>query len=299
MTKSENRWMCQNCHTPLLVQQQRWPTDLVDGDVERPVWVENPSFDEELQQEGITCAACHLRGGVIVGPTGAPTDAHPTAADPSYTNETFCLRCHQATATYPGKTFTCTFHTGEEWAAGPYGKAGQPCQTCHMKEATDEAGKTHRRHWWAGGGLGKVAGVYPPPEALPPGLVVTAVRDGADLRVDLVNANAGHMVPTGDPERFYWIELTFRDETGAAIGAPWTTRVGQTWEWWPTPRQLGDNRVPPGGQRTERAPIPAGAVDAALVVTRNRMTPETRDYHHLGDYPIGAEVKREIIPLNP
>ncbi len=29
---------------------------------------ENPRFDAELQQEGVTCAACHVKDGVIYGP---------------------------------------------------------------------------------------------------------------------------------------------------------------------------------------------------------------------------------------
>ena len=176
ITKSENRWMCQNCHTPLMIQQAQWPVSLVNDDVERPVWVQNPDVSSALQQEGISCASCHVKDGMIVGPNGTQNAAHPTREDASFRGVEVCLRCHQATATYPGKSFVCTFQTGDEWAAGPYGAVNQPCQTCHMPTvvrpivAGGEPVEAHR-HWWAGGGIPKVAGVYPPESALPPGLV--------------------------------------------------------------------------------------------------------------------------------
>ncbi len=291
MTKSENRWMCQNCHAPLMVQQAAWPSALVDGDVEKPVWVENPAFDEDLREEGITCAACHLRDGVIHGPTGVATSAHETRADADFTGTGLCERCHEATATYPGKGFVCTFQTGTELAAGPYGQGGATCQMCHMPAVTRPDGTLAHRHWWPGGGIPKVAGVGPPADALPVGLRVAVAQEGAELRVDLVNAAAGHMLPTGDPERFYRVALTF--DTGAS----WEHRIGQTWEWWPEPKKLADNRIPPGTSRAERVPVPPGATAVELVVTRHRMTAEAAAFHHLDGYPTDAEVERRTIPL--
>lgn len=118
MKKSGNRWMCRNCHTPLLVQHAEYPVGLEGGDVEKPLLVGGERADLALREEGITCAACHLRDGVIVGPTGRGAEAHPTRADASFRMPNICLRCHQAVAEYPGKQFVCTFRTGEEWAAG-------------------------------------------------------------------------------------------------------------------------------------------------------------------------------------
>lgn len=301
MKKSENRWMCQNCHTPLMRQQARWPTGLTDGDVEKPEWVENPRFDAALQAEGITCVSCHLRDGVLVGPTGAATPAHPTKADPTFLSADICLRCHQAVATYPGKTFTCTFRTGEEWAAGPYGKAGQPCQGCHMQavdrpSAEGAPARAGRRHYWPGGGLPKVAGVYPPADQLPPGLALdAAVHDGA-LALGLVNAAAGHMLPTGDPERFYRIAVRFLGADGAELGTH-AERIGQTWEWWPAPKKLGDNRLAPGERREVAVPLPEGTVQVEIVGTRHRMTEEAFAYHDLAGYPIEAEFDRRTLTV--
>lgn len=120
MSKSDNRWLCLNCHTPLMVPQAEWPRGWVDGDVERPFLAAKPSYDETLRDEGITCVGCHLGDeGAIYGP-GLP-DAHAPhtgVADPEFRSEKVCLRCHQAEAIYPGKRFVCTFETGAEWREG-------------------------------------------------------------------------------------------------------------------------------------------------------------------------------------
>ena len=296
MTKSENRWLCQNCHTPLQVQHAQIPTGLVDEDVERPIWADNPHYDAALQAEGVTCAACHVRDGVIVGPTGAPTDAHPTRQDPTFKSADLCLRCHQAVAEYPGKTFVCTFRTGEEWAAGPYRDV--PCQGCHMPTADTAEVATQasgpRRHWFAGSGIPQGPGVSPPDSALPPGLTVVAGREGDQVVATVTNAIAGHNVPTGDPERFVTVQVTFYGPDGQTLGAQ-TERIGQTWEWWPTPRKLGDNRLAPGERRRLSWAVPAGARSATLVATRHRMTEEAAAYHQLDGYPLSDEFWTETL----
>lgn len=300
MTKSENRWLCNNCHTPRLDQMAQWPVGLIDGDVERPIWADNPDFRPAFRDEGIGCAACHIRDGVILGPRGLPTDAHPTRRDANLTSEGVCLRCHQAVAEYPGKSFTCTFHTGEEWAAGPAGRAGQPCQTCHMPVVSRPSAiggpvRESRRHGWPGGGIPKEAGVYPPADWLGPGLQVRAEGEAARVRVHLDNV-AGHAVPTGDPERFYQIELAFYAADGSALPG-WTHRVGQVWTWWPTPEKQSDNRVMPGTSQTLDAPRPPDAARATLRVTRHRMTPEAAAHHALDGYPIAAPVLEVPVAL--
>ena len=45
MEKSGNRWLCANCHTPLLNQMESWAVGLEEDDVERPLYVDNPAFD--------------------------------------------------------------------------------------------------------------------------------------------------------------------------------------------------------------------------------------------------------------
>ncbi|HND28892.1 MAG TPA: hypothetical protein PLA94_02800 [Myxococcota bacterium] len=289
MTKSENRWLCQNCHTPLQVQHAQLPVGLIDNDVEKPRWATNPHYDAALQQEGITCAACHVRDGVIQGPTGVKTSAHPTAKDESFLSADLCLRCHQAVAEYPGKTFTCTFRTGEEWAAGPY--KNTPCQGCHMPaverpSATGAASSTGHRHWFPGSGIPKFAGIEPPEGVFPPGVSASAAWTDGKIRLQLSNSQAGHRVPTGDPERFLLATVIFVDEKGVELGRQ-EERLGQTWEWWPTPKKLGDNRLAPGESRELVWEPPPGTTTARLSVGRYRMTEEAAKYHNLVDYPLG------------
>jgi hypothetical protein len=52
----------------------------------------NPDFDSGLQQEGVTCTACHLREGRILGVHGVTDAPHPVGKidDPN----TVCVRCH-------------------------------------------------------------------------------------------------------------------------------------------------------------------------------------------------------------
>lgn len=301
IAKSDNRWLCINCHTPLPAQQDKWAVAVRDGDVEAPDLVVNGSFDPALRDEGITCAACHVRDGVIHGPglEGA-LKAHPVIADPAYRNGDLCLRCHQAVATYPGKTFVCTFNTGEEWRAGAAVLDGQGCADCHMRPIERPAGlggavRTVRMHGWRGAGIPKEPGVQPPVATNPPGLGLAARWEAGALIVDMTNANAGHRLPTGDPERWVAVDVRFEDAAGAPIGEAWTTRIGQIWEWWPAPKQLSDNRLAPREVRTASIAVPTGAVQAIVEASSHRMSEETQAFHHLDGYPLAITTHRLIV----
>ena len=67
---------------------ESWAVALVEEDVEQPVYVKNPDFDGEFRDEGITCAACHVRDGAVEGPTGIATEAHATRQDDRFLDET-------------------------------------------------------------------------------------------------------------------------------------------------------------------------------------------------------------------
>ena len=297
--KSDNRWLCLNCHSPLLVQQDVWPVGLVLGDVERPQLVANPGFDEALRDEGIGCAGCHVRDGVIHGPGLGGNPPHPVQADASYASGELCFRCHQATATYPGKTFVCVFDTGAEWAAGPYPDEGKNCVTCHMPAVTRPAAvggseRTVARHWWRGAGIPKFAGVHPPPEANPPGLELKASWTDAVV-VTATNANAGHYLPSGDPERWVQVTVQFEDADGSGIGEAWTTRFGQEWTWWPEPEKHGDTRLAPRESRTFTVRAPSDAVRATVTGSSHRMSEETAAYHELEDYPLSIQTHELVL----
>jgi len=75
-------WICLNCHTPLANQQPALITEIPRSRVEKAVKAPNPDYDQALQQEGITCAGCHVRDGVILGPFDDSVAPHPTQFDP-------------------------------------------------------------------------------------------------------------------------------------------------------------------------------------------------------------------------
>ncbi|MCH7666650.1 MAG: hypothetical protein IH936_12060 [Acidobacteria bacterium] len=290
MAKSGNRWLCNNCHTPLLNQMEVWAVELSDGDVEKPLYVENPVFDSAFRDEGITCAACHVRDGAVEGPTGIQTKAHATRKTERFTEEVICLTCHQAVRNYPGKDFICIFETGAEWRESPYGQAGQPCQSCHMQpvtrpQAIGEAPRSGRRHYWPGAGIFKVEGLGPPVDQLGAGLGVEVEATSDELVVRLSNSAAGHLLPTGDPERFILVEVDFSDSQKRAVGETYRERIGQTWEWWPVPRKLADDRLAPLEVRELRIPRPETAAAWTLVATSHRISAEALEFHDLADYP--------------
>jgi len=299
MTKSGNRWLCNNCHTPLLNQMELWAVELSDGDVEKPLYVENPLFDSAFRDEGITCAACHVRDGAVEGPTGIQTEAHATRKTDRFADEAICLTCHQAVRSYPGKDFICIFETGAEWRESPYGQADQPCQSCHMQpvtrpQAVGEAPRPGRRHYWPGAGIFKVEGLGPPVDQLGAGLGVEVEATNDELVVRLSNSAAGHLLPTGDPERFILVEVGFSDSRRRPVGETYRERIGQTWEWWPVPRKLTDNRLAPLEVRELRIPRPETAVGWALVATSHRISAEALEFHDLGNYPSSRVTHQRI-----
>ena len=303
--KSDNRWLCLNCHTPLLAQQDVWPRALVDDDVERPVVAPNPIFDEALRDEGITCAACHVVDGEIHGPgLTSSVPPHSAIADPRFEGGDLCLRCHQANATYPGKDFICTFDTGEEWKQSPQHAEGKTCVSCHMptEERVAAVGGPVRqigRHWWRGAGIPKMVGTGTPPEASPPGATVESRIVGNQLEVVVTNANAGHLLPTGDPERWIQLDVQWLDAKGADVGEVRTWRIGQTWEWNP-PTKLADNRLKPGERRVHAVARPEGASAARVRLSSHRMSLETARYHHLeGRYPLSLITHEHIVQESP
>ncbi len=84
--------ICRNCHTPLDRQQPHVILGFRDKEKWDPIMEPNPDFDPDLQHEGVTCAACHVRDGRIVGVLGIQDAPHPVQqlGDP---NEV-CVRCH-------------------------------------------------------------------------------------------------------------------------------------------------------------------------------------------------------------
>ena len=246
--KDNKIWVCLNCHAPLVNQQPWLIKGLEGGNIARPVKESNPSYDSEFQREGITCAACHVRDGIIIGPYKDSKAPHPTKYDPRFRTTEICYTCHQV----PGGPFQ--FYNGGpcatyfEFEDNPYAKKGYTCQTCHMPKTIrpDAAGVPARevgRHLWMGGHF---------PEMVKKAVEVTIDQDRekygpgdtARFTLTFTNKGAGHKIPTGDPDRFFTVRFSVTDGKGGIVKEKSYT-IGRWILWWPAIIEVYENRVPP------------------------------------------------------
>lgn len=294
-------WLCVNCHTPLAAQQDQWVVGLKDGQINRPIYVQNPQFDEAFQEDAITCAGCHVRGGVVYGPYGDTQAPHPVKKGDYLLDERVCVRCHQAEARYPTQNLGCFFTTGAEWAASPAAAEGKTCQSCHMPEIerhvadsfVDRPKRKTRRHWFGGSLIPKQpqweAEIAPLREVFGSAVSVALVRiervDGvARAVVAVTNDRAGHSFPTGDPERHAEIVVRVKDAGGEVVGEA-RDHIGTRYQWWPEIKRLTDTRVGAGQTREIAVQVPEAASVGALTVEieghKWRMYEEAFAHHEL------------------
>ncbi len=304
MKKSpEVGWLCLNCHTPLENQIERIAISVRNGSTHQPVFRTNVRFDRELHEDAVTCAVCHVRNGVILGPYGDSKAPHPVRQDRRLLTADVCTMCHQATAAYTD-TLVCTFDTGAEWKSGPYAARGQACSSCHMPAverpvAPGGPQRSSRRHFFFGGKIPKELHLSQPERdayaLYRPGLSVEIVSAGRSagktvVTLKLKNARAGHMLPTGDPERFIRVDAEL--VSAGKVVETQSLRIGQQWEWWHKARKLGDNRLKPLEERVEKVAFhTAQRATLRVSVSNCRLSQQNARYHNLnGRYPLEAKV---------
>ena len=297
LKKESSPFMCINCHIPLQNQQEYIIKGLEDGDIYKPVKEKNPHFDPELQLEGITCVSCHLRDNKIVGPTGTTLAPHAVKKDTERLSEKLCISCHNATAVVT-PTLACSFQTGDEWKAGPFYKQ-KNCISCHMPETHRSivAGMPKRKsrfHSFPASGIPKSSTHHPErleslTFTLSPNKKTYAAKDSLIFTLELTNANAGHRVPTGNPERFIITDMVLKDKKGNIISQK-QERIGEHWEWHPIVKKISDNNLNPGESRKytfREKPLPKGSYTLHFSVSKHRLTPESAKYNKLDtDYPL-------------
>lgn len=297
LKKESSPFICINCHIPLQNQQEYIIEGLIGGDIYKPVKKLNPQFDKNLQKEGVNCASCHVRNNVIIGTTGTTKAPHKTIKNAAFLSEKLCISCHNATAVIT-PTLACTFETGDEWKSGPYfGKKN--CITCHMESVNREivAGygkKPSHFHFFPGSGIPKLStvktktlnglGVYPSK------LNNTYFKmDSIIYSLKVINEFAGHNVPTGDPERFFNISFTIRNETGTILSTK-TERIGEQWEWYPKARKIADNNLAPNEERVftfSYQAIKKEQLKLSVIITKHRLDKKSAEFNKLNDnYPL-------------
>jgi len=301
-TGKQAGWVCMNCHTPLENQQKNLVVAIVDDTYGKPVTEPNPHYDAALEQEAITCATCHVRDGVVLGPFGDTKAPHPTKKWPDLQASSTCTQCHQANATLPNDSLMCAFTTGDEAQKA----SSQTCQECHMPAVTrplmpGRKARPTRRHYFMGSLLPKTpqdaAAIDGVRHLFKQGLKVTmptqAKRQGGQLVVDVVyeNAHAGHLLPTGDPERFLRIDVDVIAMNGQRLLHK-EVRIGTVYQWDPEPKKLADNRLKAKERRTLQVamPDPGDDVTVHVKVTKGRISQANLRYHHLEDKVVGEQV---------
>jgi hypothetical protein len=206
---------CVNCHAPTDAQQR----DLTAG-------------DPRLADQGVGCAACHVRGGRLVAARRAATSPHDTVEDPTFGTPSFCADCHEFP--FPrldgaGRAVALTDHpmqtTVSSFTTGPYADAPAGCLTCHA---------TRHGHGFPGAH---------DPGMLGAALAVRWCGSGDQLTVEVENAEAGHRVPTGDVHRHLLLRV-WRSSTPAGL---WEGFFGRRYE--PADdggkRTVWDSTIPP------------------------------------------------------
>jgi len=318
LEKSEKQgvaWMCMNCHTPLQNQLPKLVTGLKDGRVDQAIMVDNPAFDSALQKEAITCATCHVKDGVVLGPFGDTNSPHPVKKEPSLRTVEVCTQCHQAQARFDAVGLICVFNTGQEHQDSPQAAAGKICQDCHMPTVErplwvgGTEPRTVRRHWFGGSLIPKkpeyaeelaaIAQHFPPGLSVKTQPLPKAVKPGQTVQVDLriKNAEAGHYLPSGDPERFLRIQTRVVDAQGKALAEHIET-IGIEYQWHPVVKKLSDNRLAPLEERmlslSFKAPA-SGPLTVHVQASRWRINERNLAYHELeGKYVPGQSFFKDV-----
>jgi len=249
---------CQTCHAPL---SEQMPSD-AEGRA-------NPDYDPALREQGIVCAACHVRAHRRFGPPRRPGLPPPAAdlphggfeARPEFRESRFCAECHQFFGD-PGVNGKPIQNTWAEWRASPAAAQGRTCQSCHMPD---------RAHLWRGIHDADMVRDAVEVELGPP------VTEGAELRAELAlhSRKVGHAFPTYVTPRVF-LAIWQEDAAGREIAG--TRRehvVGREidfarWE------EVFDTRLPPGGSRV-LAYAESRRPEAVALVGQVRVEP---DFHY-------------------
>lgn len=323
MGKDRRLYICWNCHTPLINQQERIVRAVTvnpdDGrkNYSRSLAETNPKFEPELKPDGINCASCHVRNGYVVSTHDNPKAPHPVIrADRKFFLDQ-CINCHNQQQ-HINKMLICSFTTGTEWRNGPYSKESdgyKDCISCHMEKldmpiVAWEKPRPVAGHVWPGLGIAKE------PEDQPffnqyyrPSMAVNIEsasaayepNEAVNLTINYQNQNAGHSIPTGNVDIFISVDMYVVDSQGRILKSD-QVRIGEEWEWWPEAKRLRENKLRPLETRPHKfkytMPNNSSPLWFVVLVRNTRMTQQTADYLNIDNYPISAVVGRFERALN-
>lgn len=162
-----------------------------------------------------------------------------------------------------------------------------------------------RRHLWRGGHdpemIKRAVAVHveAQPQAPRPGDTVT-------FTITVINAGAGHKIPTGDPDRHFTVEFIVENEQKRVLKEH-TETMGRWILWQPVIVELYDNRLLPLASRTYsfsyQLPRDSRTVTLKTLVRYHILTDDQhamlrRKYQLTGDDPYRFTIYERAFPLS-
>ena len=225
---------CIRCHAPLAEQADSLVVALSRQDA-----VTHPRSHEQ----GVTCAACHVRGNQRFGPARRdgsvpkPEDTLPHGGwqvAAAFADSRFCASCHQFEADGYALNGKLLENTYAEWKASPYAEEGKQCQSCHMPD---------RRHLWRGIHDAEMVLSGVSISVVPPRVEHDMVYAALSVR----NTGTGHNFPTYVTPKVV-VEIMQEDATGRPIEGTRREYVIARQVLLDMSREIADTRLAPGVQ---------------------------------------------------
>ena len=200
---------CVACHRPRPIPELPRTLDDPGGATQSGAANPLPWARPDRDEDGVDCAACHVRFGDVVGAGRSTAAARDRAGclpqvEPMLRESLACANCHQSYL--PG-----TKHGFDEWAAD--GLTTQTCSDCHMPRVDGgPAGGPgqHRSHTMPGGH---------DPAFVRAGMRLSLTADRSARRViaTLENLGTGHRLPTGYRIRRVELRVVLLDAVGTQL----------------------------------------------------------------------------------
>ncbi len=250
---------CIRCHAPLAEQADSLVAALARPDARKGA---------ALHEQGLVCAACHVRGHQRFGPARRdgsvpkPNDQLPHGgwqANAAFADSRFCAACHQFPADGFALNGKLLENTYGEWKASPYAGADKQCQSCHMPD---------RRHLWRGIHDPDMVRAGVTIDVVPPRIAAGAVRAALTLR----NTGTGHDFPTYVTPKVV-VEIFQEDPAGRAVAGTRREYVIARRIAPDLSREIADTRLAAGAQAALAYALPRQQ-RAANLVYRVRVEPD-------------------------
>ncbi len=235
---TDDHQACIRCHAPLAEQAESLSAAIVN---DPPATLKK---SPTLHEQGLICAACHVRGYRWYGPprrdgsqASGDTSQWPHQAwtsSAAFEDSRFCAACHQFKPDEFSLNGKLIENTYEEWKASRYARDGKTCQSCHMPE---------RKHMWRG---------IHDPEMVKQGLTIDTTpprisSNRVSSTLTIKNTGVGHFFPTYVTPKVI-IEGYQEDASGNAIqGSTQTLVIGRQVAI-DLSQEIADTRLPPDGE---------------------------------------------------